>query len=269
MPLSVEKYKVELSSQFSTQNSFSAYIVDLNKKAAETTKEEVLAWAISDIGHKYPLVTLNGGTPNVLFDMQSSLDFVQSEQFTGAELTRPLVSRLPFDYTALPMWIIGLAFRLMTKKINLNEIPNFPNFPIDTSVDDLRSISMQNSASIPLVWPNKKNSLSHSPMMLIPLGCFVILTGWIPIFQLNEISACVRHGISCPNPQVLNTVERGWKSWFRKGMKLGYMDVVMILIWLINPLMYFVKNFLPQGRYWTGFWSLLQGTVRPGFRETQ
>jgi hypothetical protein len=151
-----ERFTVELSRDFSSQKSFNTYIVGLKKQVASKTKGHILAWAKNDSGKRYPLAVLEGETPILFFDLKRSLELILGEQYPGAELSNSIVMRLPFDYTALPMWVIGMAFKIMTQTVDLNDVPNFPQFPIDDSADTLASIGLGKASVAPIEWPNSK-----------------------------------------------------------------------------------------------------------------
>ena len=63
---------------------------------------------------------------------------------------------MPFDYTQLPMKLVGLASKILTSKLDTTQIPTFPKYPSDNSADILHTILKNDTNAKPLIWPEKK-----------------------------------------------------------------------------------------------------------------
>lgn len=76
------------------------------------------------------------------------------------KIRRPLYSRLPFDYTKIPVGLRNSIFNLF---MNLKTDPGYPNWPIEKSVELIRhlyikSISIKLRKPVPYIslWPKEK-----------------------------------------------------------------------------------------------------------------
>jgi peptidoglycan/xylan/chitin deacetylase (PgdA/CDA1 family) len=104
-------------------------------------------------GQSLPLAARRGEQVELFFDFHATLDLIEHEHYPGARLARPMVSRLPFDYSLLPMWLIGLAARLLNRPRDLSRLPAFPAYPLDYSADLLFGLRLGNLSTYPLAWP--------------------------------------------------------------------------------------------------------------------
>ena len=93
------------------------------------------------------------GRYEFFFDIAATLELIRYEKYPGSILQDPITTFLPFDYTRLPMWLIGMAYRMLRKPIDFKELPNFPSYPTDHSADIL-FFMVHGKPSI--LWPDQK-----------------------------------------------------------------------------------------------------------------
>src|SRR5690242_10043744 len=107
------------------RQTFFAPLLGLREMAAG----EIVATATDADGHTLPAVTRLNGALTACFDAPSTIEAILAEEYAGAKLARPGAARLPFDYTALPMWLVGLAARALSRPIDLSSVAPFPRYP--------------------------------------------------------------------------------------------------------------------------------------------
>lgn len=100
---------------------------------------DVLATCQVD-GQTVPLMVRQGTEVQALFDVEQTCANILKEQYEGAALNHGIFAHLPFDYNQFPTWFIGLVSNLMNKPIDIEQLPNFPKYPLDCSIDALRTM---------------------------------------------------------------------------------------------------------------------------------
>lgn len=143
--------------------SFIAPLVDVDMDAHAIDTAEVMATAHID-GKKYPVVTKGDDGHRINFDIEKTIEVIRTEQYPGAELAIPSAAKLPFDYSKLPMSVVGMAAKAMYKQIDKSKLPPYPAWPLDHSADILYSIERNDKKAQPLQWPDEKKyafALTH------------------------------------------------------------------------------------------------------------
>ncbi len=102
----------------------------------------------------FPIAVINSdGRKEFFFDIDASLDAIRFERYQGSSLKDSITTYLPFDYTKLPMPLIGIAYRLLSHPLDLEAMPKFPAYPLDISGDLLAFWADRAFGG----WPDKKN----------------------------------------------------------------------------------------------------------------
>ncbi|MEO1626823.1 MAG: polysaccharide deacetylase family protein [Bacteroidota bacterium] len=107
-------------------------------------------------GQQRPLIVKNSSGVDVLFDLEKTYTKICTERYDGATLNHGIFAKLPFDYNKFPTWFIGLMSKMLAKRVKISELPPFPNYPLDCSVDLLRSISDKSGGTEGSIWPDGK-----------------------------------------------------------------------------------------------------------------
>lgn len=112
------------------------------------------------------------------FDSQATVTAIKEERYREALAPPILASALPFDYNWLPVRLIGLMSRLLSKPVRLADLPSFPAYPLDQSADALAALGGLRWPNRSAIWPDGKkfavclthdvdrNWLLHNPAWL-------------------------------------------------------------------------------------------------------
>ena len=148
-----------------TPESFVAPLAGLKRGAeAGGATGDILAYAVDAGGARHPLAVGGPDGVRLNFDLPATLDAILGETYPGAVLGTSIVNRLPFDYTRLPMWMIGLASKILGKPVDFAALPSFPSYPIDCSADLLAGLAQGNLEPLSIAWPEGKKyaaALTH------------------------------------------------------------------------------------------------------------
>jgi len=133
-----------------------APLVSLEKDKSKKISGDLLARATDKSGTSYPLASIENNVPRIFFDLKATIQMIRGEHYSGAELASVVATRLPFDYTKLPMWLVGLASKILTKPIDPSGFPDYPAYPADFSADYLYGLGQVAEKRQPLIWPQGK-----------------------------------------------------------------------------------------------------------------
>lgn len=145
----------ELSPEWLDSSEFYLPVLEGLQIGHDLSKVEVLATYELN-GQESPLIVKNSTGVDFLFNVEKTYNKICTEKYDGAELNHGFIAKLPFDYNRFPTWFIGIMSKIMTKKIEIDKLPLFPNYPLDCSVDILKSISKKNDTICSDMWPNNK-----------------------------------------------------------------------------------------------------------------
>jgi len=139
-----------------TNQEFISPLVGVRTTSKSIKNENIVVTAKEDhYSDDLPLIIKDSdGNYEFLFDVSATLDFIRYEKYPGSALKDSIASYLPFDYTQLPMWLIGTAYRALNKPIVFSKLPKFPSYPLDFSADLLTCLLTQNH--LPIQWPDQK-----------------------------------------------------------------------------------------------------------------
>ncbi len=116
---------------------------------------EILATYQQGTSIPLPLITRTHGEVECLFDVKETIRVIRNEEYHGSHLSVPITGILPFDYTKLPVWFIGLMAKAMTTETKIANLPDFPRYPIDLSSDIFSYIDGR-SGKQAFKWPGSK-----------------------------------------------------------------------------------------------------------------
>jgi peptidoglycan/xylan/chitin deacetylase (PgdA/CDA1 family) len=134
---------------------FVAPLVDVRDEDLAASGD-VLAHAVDASGRRQPVAARAADGVRIAFDLDATLAAIRGESYPGAELARPIVSRLPFDYTKLPMAMITAAAGLLRRPIDLAALPPYPSYPLDFSADLVAGLAGGDLVAAPVTWPRGK-----------------------------------------------------------------------------------------------------------------
>lgn len=119
----------------------------------DVQESQVLATFQREQQKECPLIIKNSSGVKLLFNIEKTIRTILLEGYLKEGINHGIFAKLPFDYNKLPMWFIGLMAKVLTKKINIEDLPKFPMYPLDYSVDILKHLEPSYS---PLSWPQDK-----------------------------------------------------------------------------------------------------------------
>lgn len=219
-----KKFLIEISETFQAPGiprKFIAPLVGLQPFPNLSREARILATAKEEASEPFPLVVEHRERRELCFSLKETLDHIRFERYSGARLQDPIVTRLPFDYSQLPMWMIGLAYRAMAKPLDLPKQPDYPSYPLDLSAD---GIFMLANGGRPVQWPESKRYaivLTHD----VDTGwLFKSAQGryWLEAFRTAEEKNGARSAWYCV-PECMHPPEcrKALDSLFEKGHEIG------------------------------------------------
>jgi peptidoglycan/xylan/chitin deacetylase (PgdA/CDA1 family) len=92
------------------------------------------------LGERIPLVSVCGGATHARYDWERWREYVLMEDYRT--LARPLYTRLPFHYHAIPGFLRSVIFRFLYSKASVTSWPkrDFPGYPIEQGFELLRYV---------------------------------------------------------------------------------------------------------------------------------
>ena len=200
---------------------FLSPIVGLRGETWNGSEDAVLAWVQLEQGDKIPLIARDYEAIWCNFDVGATLETIRGETYPGAELARPIVSRLPFDYSRLPTWFVGWAARVLDRPVDLGRAPDYPAYPLDHSADLLFALSRGDPDARPLSWPEGRRYavvLTHD----VDSSWIFENPRWLEAFAAAEAACGMRSAWFVVPTAIAGESSRRGLEWLRNaGHEIG------------------------------------------------
>ena len=126
-------------------------------KPGEIPPENILLTGTDSPGSETVILAAKvNGIAEFFFDLPGTINLLKNENYPGSKINKSIVEYLPFDYTALPMKLVGLASKILSGKTELNKLPDFPAYPGDNSADLVYTFHKNDPGAVILKWPENK-----------------------------------------------------------------------------------------------------------------
>ena len=207
-----------------TNQEFISPLVGVRTTSKSIKNENIVVTAKEDhYSDDLPLIIKDSdGNYEFLFDVSATLDFIRYEKYPGSALKDSIASYLPFDYTQLPMWLIGTAYRALNKPIVFSKLPKFPSYPLDFSADLLTCLLTQNH--LPIQWPDQKQYAIVFTHDVDTEWVFDSSEGkkWLHSFLMVEKEYGIRSAWYCVPTSIKSTASKnGLKNLLAEGHEIG------------------------------------------------